>query len=298
MDTRLLQAFIVLAESRSYRNAAQQLFITQPALTKQIQALEHEMGLKLFTRGRRGAQLTHAGELLLDKAKSIVLETTDLHQMATEMVAGKTGRLAVGFGISGFYDVPKLVAKFNQHYPKISISLEDMPSSEQTRLLLEGQLQLSFMRMPVEPPLIGINLRTESLALAVSTQSEATLIKQLSPSHCYSLLSKLPLLALHDNRGPGLNRQIARFLAFNQIEPHIQQTSGDIQTLMALVAAGIGMAIVPLSTANISPASIGLIPLEGPYAAWEVGMIWNPALDDPLRDLFIALVRKEAAEQT
>lgn len=298
MDTRLLQAFIVLAESRSYRNAAQRLFITQPALTKQIQALEHEMGLKLFTRGRRGAQLTHAGEQLLVKAKSIVLETTDFRQMATEMVAGKTGRLAVGFGISGFHDVPELVAKFSQHYPKISISLEDMPSSEQTRLLLEGRLQLAFMRMPVEPPLIGVPLRTESIALAVSQQKKATLRERLSSPPCYSLLSELPLLALHDNRGPGLNRQIARFLAFNQVEPHIQQTSGDIQTLMALVAAGIGVAMVPLSTVNIAPASIGIIPLAGPYASWDVGMIWNPVLEDPLRDLFIALVRKEADVQT
>lgn len=206
MDTRLLQAFVLLAETQTYRAAAQRLFITQPALSKQIKTLEKELGLTLFVRGRRGAQLTHAGALLLIKARN----------------------------------------------------------------------------------LMGQAIMVESLVLAVSRRSR--LSQRMVNAPDYRILAAQPFIQLLADKGPGLYRQVEQFIAFNQIKVDIVQQTRDMQTQLALVAAGVGIAIVPASAVHIAPAGINLIPLHGPYADWQVGMVWHPALADPLRELFMALV--------
>lgn len=293
MDTRLLQAFVMLAETKNYREAAQKLFMTQPALTKKIQSLENELGVHLFIRGRHGAQLTHAGMQLIDKAHEAVSGISEFRQLALNVARGKTGNLAIGFGLSGIKVAPELVADFRRSWPEINISLEDMPSAVQIDALLAGRLQLAFMRLPVEPPLTGIALKAESLVLAVPQKEKALINAQLNASTDYQVFAELPLLQLSADRGPGLNRQIARFMRFNRIEPQIVQQANDIQTLIAMVAAGIGSAIVPEAAVYIAPSGIGMIPLYGPYSGWDVGIIWNSAHQDRTRDLFIALVKSD-----
>lgn len=270
MDTHLLRAFVMLAGTGNYHQASQQLFITQPALTKKIKLLENELGVTLFVRGRHGAQLTHAGKLLLEKARDLVDEAEAFRQYALNVAKGTTGNLAIGFGISGIKLAPALVARFRHAYPDVIVSLEDISSARQASLLLTGQLQLAFMRLPVEPPLTGRELFTESLVLAVKDKS--VLPARLYEEEDYKLLDFQPLIQLLPENGPGLYRQIARFLDFNQVEAHIVQQSKDIQTVLALVAAGMGVAIVPESTVYVAPEGISLMPLHGPYASW--GVVW------------------------
>ncbi len=288
MDTRLLRAFIVLAETQNYRAAALRLFITQPALSKQIRTLENDLGVTLFARGRHGAQLTHAGELMRGKARELVERSDALLAYAGNVAQGTTGNLALGFGISGIKIAPVMVARFRRVYPDIIVSLEDIPSSQQIAQLLSGQLQLAFMRLPVTPPLAGRRLVNESLALAVKQKS--SLAGRLDKHRDYKILDSQPLIKLLPEKGPGLYRQVAQFLAANNVVPNVVQQSRDLQTIMALVAAGVGVAIVPDSAVHIAPAGIELIALHGPYARWDMGMVWNPRLADPLRDRFIAMV--------
>jgi DNA-binding transcriptional LysR family regulator len=292
MDINLLSAFVILAETRNYRIAAERLFITQPALTKKIKSLENDLGMTLFVRGRQGARLTHAGEQLLEKSRELVALSDTWRQYARNVAQGTTGHLKIGFGISGIKIAPALVARFRQMYPDVSLSLEDISSSQQTALLLSGQLQLAFMRLPVDPPLTGCKITSESLALAVKHKSLWCTAEQTADPPDYQFLASQPLIQLLAEKGLGLYRQINRFLSFNNILPTIVQQSRDIQTVMALVAAGVGIAIVPESAANIAPEGIEMIPLAGPYTHWDVGMIWNPLLDDPLRDRFIGMVNR------
>ncbi len=288
MDTNLLRAFVLLAETQNYREASQRLFITQPALSKKIKLLESELGLTLFARGRHGAQLTHAGELLMEKARELVEQAQALQHYALDMAKGTTGKLAIGFGISGIKIAPALVARFRRAYPDVIVSLEDISSTQQTAQLLSGQLQLAFIRLPVEPPLVGLGLIAESLVLAVKKKSLPA--REFNDPQQYRFLDSQPFIQLLPEKGPGLYRQIEKFLEFNHIVPNIVQQTRDLQTMLALVAAGVGIAIVPESTVYIAPEGIDMIPLQGPYASWDVGMFWNPALADPLRDLFIGMV--------
>ncbi|NIF20770.1 LysR family transcriptional regulator [Candidatus Pantoea multigeneris] len=290
MDTRLLRAFVVLADSGSYREAAQKLFVTQPALTKQIQMIENELGMQLFVRGRHGAQLTPGGEQLVGKARFIVEQSVEFRHLAKNIASGKEGNLFIGFGIAGIKVAPVLIAQFRQRYPRVHINLEDMPSSVQTEELLQGRIQIAFMRLPVKAPLKGVTLRTESLVIAVKEDLYSHYVTSLRQQDNYRSLAELPLLVLKSERGPGLDKQVKRFLAFNQLEPEVVQEARDIQTLMALVAAGLGVAIVPESTVNISPEEVRMIPLNGPHTQWDLGVVWNSVYDDHLRDLFLSML--------
>ncbi|NDL64113.1 LysR family transcriptional regulator [Acerihabitans arboris] len=288
MDTRLLRAFVVLAETKNYREAAQRLFITQPALSKQIKTLEHELGVTLFVRGRHGALLTRPGELLLGRADELVRRAGAFRDYARGVSKGTTGNLSIGFGISAIKVVPELVARFRCSFPDVIVSLEDLSSEQQHARLLSGQLQLAFMRLPVEPPLAGRKFMAESLVLAVKKNACPAMARD-GRANKRRLLAQ-PWVQLLPDKGPGLFQQIENYLGYNHIIPEVVQQTRDMQTLMALVAAGVGVAIVPESATHIAPKNIEMMPLEGPYASWDVGMIWNPALADPLRDVFIGMV--------
>lgn len=295
MDIRILHSFVMLAETGNYRKAAQKLFITQPALTKQIQSLERELGIYLFIRGRHGAQLTHAGRQLIDNARELVFRTQEFRQFALNIANGKSGNLAIGFGLAGIKVAPELVARFRQRWPEITISLEDMPSGIQAEALINGRLQLAFMHLPVEPPLTGIALKAESLVLAAPQKDKYLINNLLNSQRNYQALSELPLLRLITEQGTDLNRQVDDFMRFNHVAPRILQEANDIQTLIALVAAGMGTAIVPETAIYIAPTGIEMIPLSGAYSSWEVGMVWNSAQQDRSRDLFISMVKNDKA---
>ncbi|MDU4093240.1 MAG: LysR substrate-binding domain-containing protein [Pantoea sp.] len=291
MDTQLLRAFLMLADTGSYHEAAKKLFITQPALTKKIQALEHELDLHLFIRGRHGSQLTPAGKQLIPHAQAVMKQVEDLRQHALDIRDGKAGSLAIGFGISSIRIAPERVAHFRRRFPQVNVNLEDISSTQQADGLYDGSLQLAFMRLPVEPPLCCLKLSTEKLAVAITAEHHDSLASKLRNEKDYRPLADLPMLQLTPERGPGLNQQIARFLAFNNIAANVIQRSRDIQTLLALVATGIGIALVTESAANIAPRGVTFIPLFGPNSSWEVGLVWNPVIEDPIRDRFIEEVK-------
>ncbi|MGL6556449.1 LysR family transcriptional regulator [Aeromonas dhakensis] len=284
LDLRQLQAFVTLAETANYREAANRLFITQPALTKQIQGLEQTLGSTLFNRGRHGAELTAIGTQLLTQARALVEHGKGFERHALALASGIAGRLKIGFGLSSF--APALVARFKQQAPDVMVHLQDMTSAIQQERLLSGQLQLGFMRRPQAPQLREHRLLTDRLVLAVPTQ-----MTQPDPAafDIEQALASQPLLQMVGHRCPGLSQQIAGFLGANRLTGMVQEAE-DIQTLVALVAAGIGNAILPRSVSFIAGRDVTLYPLSGPCSEWEISLVWNPDFADPIRDRFLQLV--------
>ncbi|MFQ2152298.1 LysR family transcriptional regulator [Aeromonas sanarellii] len=291
-NLRQLQAFVMLAETANYREAASRLFVTQPALTKQIQGLELALGSTLFNRGRHGAELTAIGLQLLPQARALVDHGKGFEQHALALASGAAGRLKIGFGISSFALAPSLVARFKQQVPDVLVHLQDMTSATQQELLLAGRLQLGFMRRPDAPQLREHRLLTDRLVLAVPTR---LIGPDPAAFDVAQALTRQPLLQMVGHRCPGLSQQIARFLGANRLSGIIQEAE-DIQTLVALVAAGIGNAILPRSVGFIAGREVTLYPLFGPWSEWEISLVWNPEFADPIRDRFLTLVRAEHPE--
>ncbi|MGU5764391.1 LysR family transcriptional regulator [Aeromonas allosaccharophila] len=285
-DLRQLQAFVTLADTANYREAASRLFITQPALTKQIQGLEQTLGCTLFKRGRHGAELTALGAQLLTQASALVKHGREFERHALAVASGVAGRLKIGFGLSSFALAPALVARFKQQVTDVMVHLQDMPSAIQQEQLISGQLQLGFMRRPQMPQLQEHRLLIDRLVLAVPTR-----MTEPDPAafDVQQALTSQPLLQMVGHRCPGLSQQIAGFLGANRLTGMVQEAE-DIQTLVALVAAGIGNAILPRSVSFIAGPDVTLYPLSGPSSEWEVSMVWNPDFADPIRDHFVRQV--------
>lgn len=292
MDIKLLRAFVTLSQLGGYRAAAEKLCITQPALTKQIQMLESLSGITLFQRGRHGAKLTIAGELLLQEAHDAVDYYEKFLRKAEYIQKGKAGKIMLGFGISSFRMAPEKVARFRSLYPDVQVFLNDMPSTVQCRDLLEGNLQAGFVRLPVTEQLQSQVLAEEKLVLAVASERFADLADALK------LIENNLLLQLSANRGEGLSAQTAHFLTSHNLFPKKVAAADDIQTLLALVAADAGVALLPESVRFILPTGVNLIALEGEYTTWQTGIAWNPRIIDPLRDKFLHIVIAECGNIT
>jgi DNA-binding transcriptional LysR family regulator len=277
-----LRAFVEVAEQRRFGVAAQRLSITQPALTKQIQALERELGAPLFDRGRHGATLTEFGRLLLPQARDLVAGTQEFTRRAHQLAHGERGRLAVGFGLSTIGLAPRAIAAFRLRYPEVEIGLEDLPSATQLERLRTGELHVGFIRLPAGPGLRELVLRHERLAIAHTGPI---------PGDLPDWLGRQRLVRLARAAGSGLVAQVDRLCAAWRIAPGTAHETNHLHTVLALVAAGSGPALVPTSAASVSPAGVELTPIADPVASWTVGVVWQADTRHPATVNFLALVR-------
>ncbi|NVD08770.1 LysR family transcriptional regulator [Vibrio sp. JPW-9-11-11] len=286
MDLVDLRTFCQLAEDRNYRVASEHLHITQSALTKKIQRLEAFCGVVLFERGRQGASLTAAGVALLPEAQRIVSSFESYKSLTQRVAKGMAGTLNIGFGISSYHLAPDYIAKFKKHYPEIHITLNDIPSQKQSELLLQGDLHLSFSRLPTVAPLKGMKLCTDHLVLAVHKS------QIIDKNKLWLSLDSIDYLQLNPERGKGLSQQISMLLEEHEKKLNVVQEADDIQTLLALVSANLGFTIVPASVKHIANEHVAFWELPGVNSSWDVGLIWNEQLESFAKDNFIQFVEQ------
>lgn len=284
MDRKLLRAFVTLSELGSYHAAADILCVTQSALTKQIQTLEHQVGLSLFKRGRHGAKLTVIGKQLYSKTCALLKHNDEYLEYVHRLQKGSSGKLSLGFGISSFQLAPAFVNKFREKFPDIDVSLNDIPSNVQCRMLLDGQLQVAFIRLPVDEPIQEKVLMEEKLVLAVPENVE------VDAANIQSILDKYRLLQINPQRGRGLAEQVDIFIKTNNLNARLASAADDIHTLLALIAAGNGVALLPSGVRYFLPDGVMLVRPEGKNINWQVGIAWNPEVRDALRDNFVHMV--------
>jgi DNA-binding transcriptional LysR family regulator len=280
-----LSAFVAVADHHGYGRAARSLAITQPALTKQIQALERELGGTLFTRGRHGATLTEFGALLLPQARELVTAADEFTRRARHHSRGERGRLTLGFGLSTIDLAPRAVAAFRRSYPQVDVSLEDLPSTVQVDRIRTGALHAGFLRLPVGEDLHQRVLCRDRLALASTAPV---------PDDIAHWLGAQRLVRLAQAKGPGLTAQIDRLCTAWRIHPGTLHETHDLQTVLALVAAGIGPALVPATAARIAPPTVTVTPIEDLAAVWDVGIAWYPTQHTALVANFLTVVTDSA----
>ncbi|MHA7306046.1 LysR family transcriptional regulator [Arthrobacter sp. TMN-49] len=287
MELRLLRSFIAVAENQNFGAAARSLSTTQPALTKQIQVLERQTGSTLFTRGRHGALLTPAGRTLLVDSIDLVRRADALAQRMKRVAAGAEGVLNVGFGMSAIDVAPRTVADFRTSHPRIDIRLEDMSSSAQFAAIRNGALSIGFVRLPAPPDIATRVIRHDQLALAIP-RGEA--IPEPGRESLRKWLDAGSLIRLVPARGPGLAAQTNKLFKDLGCSPKVLYETSDLLTVLALVAAGAGSALVPASSSAIVPDGVQLIPLDLESAVWSIGTAWLIESRDPLIPLFLQSV--------
>lgn len=246
MDLSLqqLRGFVAVAEEQHFGRAAQRLSMTQPPLTRQIQGLERTLGVSLFDRTGRGARLTAAGEVFLEHSRR-VLALLEVAPVATRRAAdGQTGTLRLAFTAIGAYAVlADFLATVNQRIPAVSVELTELVSPDQFEALANLEIDLGLVRPPIPEQFESLLVHSEDLVLAVPADHP---LAASEDSQAVSLADVTDDYIGYSPEGSRYLHDIcAAMIGMNRYA--VSQLASQVPTMLALVRAGLGCALIPRS---------------------------------------------------
>jgi DNA-binding transcriptional LysR family regulator len=292
MELRHLRYFIAVAEELHFRRAAERLHMSQPPLSQQIRQLEEEIGAQLLTRSQRKVELTAAGAAFLVRSREILDAVEDAARQARRVQRGEVGRLAVGFVGSAMYSfVPELLRAFREQAPDIALRLHEMGTTEQLRQLDDGRLDVGFLRTPGRWP--GLSFETVLSEQIVVAMPDVHPLAQRARLRMEDLAGE-SLVLLTPGGSPGLRAALATSIAQLGGEERIIQEASEMQTVVGLVAAGIGISLVPESVRALVREGVSYRPLDGESPVVKLAVAWRTADESPVLKAFLEQARAAA----
>jgi len=282
MDLHHLRSALTLAEQLHFGRAARLRHLTQPALSKQIRRLEEEVGSALFVRGRGGVELTAVGRTFVEDARAVVRDADQLLVRARRAARGESGQLRIGFGVTTAELVARAVARFRRARPDVQIELQDMSTYAQLDALRAGAIDLGFVRLPVADDLASRPVVRERLVVAVPASRAPAL-------RASAAWANEPFVTLPRAVSPSFHDHVLRVLSGLGVQPRAVQEARELETALAFVAAGVGVAIVPATVVAGRASRIAALPLPARKAAWSIGAAWRRRSPDPTVAAFRAV---------
>ncbi len=255
MDLRQLRHFVTLARTLNYRQAAEQLHMSQPPLSQSIRRLEDSLGVQLFERDRRGTALSAAGAAALESAELALHHARQVRQVSQATASGESGRLHIGFiGSATFSLIPQLVQAFRKAYPGIDLVLTESTTREICAHVASGEFDAGLLRYPV----------TEATALSITPVQRDELVAALprdnpllhQPRLHLKDLAGQPFVNYRPGEVPGLHALVLLACQNAGFMPQVKQQAIQAQTLVSLVGAGLGVALVPAVVAQASTPGV------------------------------------------
>jgi DNA-binding transcriptional LysR family regulator len=248
LSLRQFQQFLAVADSMSFRRAAERLNMAQPPLTAAVRQMEEELGVRLFERTNRITGLTAAGQVLRDEARRTIAQAERAIVLTRRAGEGLVGSLRIGFVATAVrHIVPALIADFRETHPDVSLELMEAPTARQVAALIEDRLDLGIVALPLPAEV--------DQRIATRTVLRSELVAALPIRHALAQEPNtlLPLAALADepwilfpaNEGPGLHNRIVSACTTAGFAPRVAQRAVQMETIVGLVAAGLGVALVP-----------------------------------------------------
>ncbi|MES2162445.1 MAG: LysR family transcriptional regulator [Pseudomonadota bacterium] len=292
IELRQLRYFVTVAEELHFGKAALRLHMTQPPLSQTIQALEELLGAALFERNRRGVALTPAGLALLPEARRMLAQSQELPQLVQRAAAGEVGRLTLAFISSADYSVlPPFLRAYRAAYPQVQITLQEATSDLQLDDLLNNRIDAGLLIPPLPDKakldLDYLPVLSEPLVLALP----AGLLKKQGKLALASL-PPLPLIIFPRAISPALYDAILSVFRDAGVTPEIGQQAIQMQTIVSLVSAGMGMALVPQSVSNLMRTGVEYRALRDATPLVETGLAWRRDNASPVLRGFLELLRK------
>jgi DNA-binding transcriptional LysR family regulator len=260
MEIRQLRYFEAVVRHRHFTNAADELHIAQSALSHQVRRLEQELGVELLRRTTRSVQATEAGELVAARARTVLAETNALQAEIDELRGLVRGHVTVGamlFG--GDLDIPAILASFTSRFPDVDIGLREGSARRMVEMLADGTIDVTFA-LETSPPAghERLELSSEELAVAMSREHPLAGDGPLS----ITALADQRLIAFQ--RGSSTRELVDSAFAESNVVPRLALEANDFALVRALVARGIGLAILPRSFLERPGAAISFRPLSPP----------------------------------
>ncbi|HYG67057.1 MAG TPA: LysR substrate-binding domain-containing protein [Anaeromyxobacteraceae bacterium] len=291
MELRHLRYFLAVADELHFGRAAARLGVAQPPLSHQIRQLERELGFELFVRTSRRVQLTDAGRAFRDEARAILARLGDATAAARRVAEGEAGALAVGFVASATYALlPRLYRRFRERHPAVALTLTELSTAEQVVALRAGQIQVGLARLPVgsDAGLAIEPLVEEPLVVALPTGHPLA----SAPAVALAALAREPFVLFPRQPRPGWIDVVQNACAAAGFRPAVAQEALELSTAVTLVAAGIGVTLVPASAQALRLAGVVYRPLEAPAPTTHLLALHRPDEPRPVVARFLEVARE------
>lgn len=258
MDLRQIETFCKVAEFKSFTKAADSLYLTQPAVSQHISALEKELGTRLFERSGRNVHLTHPGELFLSYAERIVNMADEARRSVAEMEKGERGRVTVGAGsTTTIFNLPRVLHALRERHPGIDVIVRTGTSREVAHMVMANEVDLGLITSPVDQEEIVVTPLCEEKIVAVVGAGHP-----LAHSRQATLASfaQEPLILFVT--GSGFRAYLDSVLAGAGVVPDVRMELDNVEAIKSLVEIGLGVSIIPKTSAESEISTGSLVVVE------------------------------------
>jgi len=293
MELRHLRYFVAVGEEQHYGRGAQRLRVAQPALSRQIQDLEAEVGFKLFDRLSRGVKLSTAGKLFLEEARRILQQVDDATRRVQRVASGQSGTLRAGFieSMSWHGVVPDSFRQFRERHADAELQIKPLSSLEQIQAVRSGQLDAGFLFTiaNIDRELAQLDIALVNLMLAVPKGHPLAMAKALRLRD----LSSASFIWFPRRESPFFYDRLMHACFRGGLKsPRIVQEGLNEATILSLVSCGLGVAFVSGATRWRCPESVVLVSVTDLKLPLPFALIWRKDNDSPLLARFVENVRR------
>ncbi|EIL95201.1 MULTISPECIES: LysR substrate-binding domain-containing protein [Rhodanobacter] len=292
-DLRQLRYFVAVAEELSFTRAALRLHLSQPPLSQQIRALEEDLDVRLLERNKRHVALTEPGRVFLEQARQILAKADEARSQVTAAAAGYSGQLRLAYSVSVSFHpaLPQTLLRYGQIAPRVALQLSEMYTEPQFAALLAGQIDVGFVRDEPANPQTARSLRLNVI-------DREPLLLALPTGHPLAGRSSLHLAEVAGDAFVSQPRQLVATLYDRLVklatragfQPTIIQHAQQVNGLLALVAGGLGLALVPASMRAVRLAGVSYVPLEDADAYLLLALASRVDDSSPVLQQFLATV--------
>lgn len=285
MEFRYLRYFVAVAEELSFTRAAERLHMAQPPLSQQIRRLEGHLGVTLLHRTKRRVELTDAGRVFLERAYHAIQSVEQATLLAQRAGRGEIGRLVVGFlEYTSYTLIPPILRAFRQRFPEIDVVLRVFPNTQQVAALRSGQVDVSFLRPPIDDPEISSALiLREPFILAMPANHSLARQRVVSIKD----FADDPFVMYARELGPTFGSEIFSFCGKAGFSPKVALQVSQIHAAVGLVGSGIGVALVPQSVKRVLLDHVVYRPLVERPPDVDVVLAWQQRVPSPIIESFL-----------
>ncbi|MFB5147995.1 LysR family transcriptional regulator [Burkholderia orbicola] len=293
LELRHYRYFVTLAETLHFGRAAELLGISQPALSQQLRVIEQAVGVPLLTRAGRRLGLTEVGGVFRDEAVAVLRQVERSETATARASRGDTGALSIGYvasaALSGL--LPHLIVAFRHAHPDVQVSIREMDMPAQIVAVAEGELDIGFVRPPVRDLLDGVALQMLEAEPVVAV---------LNVKHRLARRARIDVAALreetfictHTQEGTGFYATTLEICAAAGFRPHVQALSRQMSTIISMVAAGFGVALIPASMTRFAQPDVAFRPLVQNDVVSYLALAHRKSIHSPAVQQMIRLCRR------
>ncbi len=289
MELRQLKCFIKVAEELHFGRAAAALHLSQPALSKQIQALENSLEVQLLERTKHWVRLTTAGQTFLETARRIMQEMEEGIQVTRQVAEGAIGKLRIGFTEATLFSLaPDIVKTYRERYPQVELTIASSGTETQVEALRTHQIDVGFVYLPIREPSLKVQpLFAEVYIAALPVSHRLARQKQIA----LQALANEPLIFYPRSLAPVLYANFIKGCEQARFVPNIIQEAELAQTRLGLAAAGVGITFVLSALQNLNAKGVVYRPLSEDFLTLKLALAWRQNETSPVVHEFLKVIK-------